>query len=334
MLVSEPHNVRYLCGYVGTNGRLFVTPAKATLITDFRYLRSARKQIPRQVGLFDQKKGLKKLLGRFRVLGFEQEHTSYSQFERLKKALPLLRLKPASGLVESLRMIKEPEEIKTIRKACAIADECLRRLVKTSRIGISEDELEWNLLKFARQLGADGFSFPPIICFGKNTADVHHAKEPNRLKKGQAVLIDMGIIYRGYCTDMTRTFYTRKPSKAEQKIYTTVLEANERAIKAIKVGKKLGDIDKVARDFIRKAGYGKYFGHSTGHGVGLEVHEAPNVSEKSEDVVQPGMVFTIEPGIYLNHLGGVRIEDMVYVNGKGGVELLTKSPKTLTILNI
>ncbi len=332
LLVSEPHNVRYLCGYIGTNGRLLVTKAKATLITDFRYLRSARKQIPRQVAIFDQKNGLKKLLGKFKVLGVEDQHITQAQFGALRKALPGAKLKSSSGLVESLRMIKEPDEIKIMRKACAIADECLRRLVKTIRVGVSEDELDWNLLRFARELGAEGFSFPPIICFGKNTADVHHIKESNRLKKGQAVLIDMGIEYKSYMTDMTRTFYTRKPSKVEQKIYTTVLEANQAAIAAIKVGKKLGDIDKVARDYIRKAGYAKHFGHSTGHGVGLQVHEAPSVSEKSDDAVRPGMVFTIEPGIYFNHLGGVRIEDMVYVTPKGTVEMLTRFPKELLVL--
>lgn len=328
-LISKPQNVRYLCGYIGTNGRLFVTPKKATLITDFRYLRSARKQIPRAVEIFDQKNGVKKLLGHFKTLGVEEGFITHAQFQGLKKMLPRIALKSISGTVESMRMIKDSEEMKIMRKACAMADECLTRLLKTIRVGISEDELTWNLLSIAHSLGADGFSFPPIICFGKNTADVHHIKEPNRLKKGEMVLIDMGIEYQGYMTDMTRTFYTRKPTPVEQNVYTTVLESNQAAIRAVRVGKKLSEIDKVARDFIKKAGYAKYFGHSTGHGVGLEVHEAPTVSEKSEERVQPGMVFTVEPGIYLNHLGGVRIEDMVYVNEKGKTEMLTQFPKSL-----
>ena len=237
-----------------------------------------------------------------------------------------------SGLVEGLRIIKTPDEMKIMRKATVMADRCLAELVKTLHVGISEDEVEWNLLSIARKLGADGFSFPPIICFGKNTADVHHIKEPNKLKIGEAVLIDMGIAYKGYMTDMTRTFYTAKPTHIEQKIYSTVLEANSRAIAAIKVGMTTGQIDKIARDIIEKAGYGKYFGHSTGLGVGLEVHEAPTVSSKAAEVIRPGMVFTVEPGIYLNDTGGVRIEDMVYINAKGGVELMTKSPKSLRVL--
>ena len=200
--------------------------------------------------------------------------------------------------------------------------------------------MEWNLLSIARKLGADGFSFPPIITFGKNTADVHHQRGQHKFRKGEKILLDFGIEYKGYCTDMTRMIYPEKGKGKgqtclpagrgqglEQKMYSTVLEANLSAIKAIKVGKKFSAIDKAARLVIEKAGYGKYFGHATGHGIGLKVHEAPSVSELSKDVVKPGMVFTIEPGIYIDGVGGVRIEDMVYVNEKGGVEVLTKFRK-------
>lgn len=323
-LITNPHNVRYLCRYVGTNGRLFITPKKAVLITDFRYLRSARKQIPRVVEIYEQKNGLKKLMGRYGAIGFEEKHMTQAEFKAYKKALSGVLLRPISGMVESFRMIKTAEEIKRLRKACRITDSVFKKFSKTVKVGQSEDEMEWNLLKIARQLGAEGFSFPPIICFGKNTADVHHIKEPNKLKKGEPVLLDMGIEYQGYMTDMTRMIF---PKGIKNKIYPIVLEANLAAIKAIRVGMTCSEVDKVARDLIKKAGYGKHFGHSTGHGVGLEVHEAPTVSEKSGDIIQPGMVFTIEPGIYLDHLGGVRIEDMVYVNEKGQVEVLTKSPK-------
>lgn len=230
-------------------------------------------------------------------------------------------------MVDTLRMIKDVDEIRIIKKACKIADECLKRLTQHIKVGVSEDELEWHLLSIARDLGADGFSFDPIICFGKNTADVHHQKEPNRFKKGEMVLIDMGITYRGYMTDMTRVFFTKPLTEKQKQIYEIVLEANEKAIASIAVGKKLSEIDCVARDVIKKAGYGDRFGHSTGHGVGLEIHEMPAVSSESDIRVQPGMVFTIEPGIYLDSFGGVRIEDMVYVNEKGRVEVLTKSPK-------
>lgn len=330
--ISKPENVRYLCNFVGTNGRLLVTPAKATLITDFRYLRSARKQMPKQVAIYDQKNGPKKLMGKFKILGIEEQHMTHAKALATKKALKGVKLVPVSGIVEALRIIKDKEEMKIMRKAVKIADAAFEKLAKKVKIGVSEDDLEWHLLKFARELGADGFSFPPIICFGKNTADVHHIKEPNKLKKGEMVLIDMGISYKGYMTDMTRTFFTKPPTTKQMDIYETVLEANLMAIRSVKVGMTTGEVDKMARDHIKLCGYGDRFGHSTGHGVGMEVHENPSVSEKSTTTIQPGMVFTVEPGIYLDNLGGVRIEDMVYVNEKGKVELMTRPDKELRVI--
>ena len=344
VLISKPENVRYLCNFTGTNGRLLITPKKAVLITDFRYLRSARKQIPQSVSIYDQKDGLKKLMGRFKVLGIEDEHITHAHFLDYKKNLSSkggsasvgksVRLKPISGLVERMRMIKTPEEIRIIKKAVKTTEKALEKFVKTIKTGQSEDEMEWNLLTIVRKLGGDRFSFSPTISFGKNTADVHHQKEPNKLKKGESILIDFGIRYERYMTDITRVFFTAKPTDVEQKIYSTVLEANQAAIKAIKVGSKLSEVDKAARDIIEKACYGKHFGHATGHGVGLEVHEDPVVSEKSDIIIEPGMLFTIEPGIYIDRTGGVRIEDMVYVNEKGKVEVLTKFSKEMRVVKV
>ncbi|MBI5422374.1 aminopeptidase P family protein [Candidatus Peregrinibacteria bacterium] len=273
------------------------------------------------------------------MLGVEEKTISHAQFEAYRKQLKRVKLAPISGMVETLRMLKDDSEMKIIRKAVSIANQAFEQLAKSIKVGDSEDDLEWRLLSFAHALGADGFSFPPIISFGKNTADVHHTKEPNRLKRGEMVLIDMGIQYKGYMTDMTRMVFTKRPTKLNhqpeadpplaEKIYSTVLKANQAAIKAIEVGVKFSEIDRVARAIIEMAGYGAHFGHALGHGIGLEVHEAPNVSEKSETKIQPGMLFTIEPGIYLDDWGGVRIEDMVYVNGEGKVEVLTSVPKAL-----
>jgi Xaa-Pro aminopeptidase len=265
-------------------------------------------------------------------LGLEESAIIHSHYLSYRKLLPKTKLKDVSGMVEELRAIKDQSEMKIIRKAVSIANQTFEKLAKTIKVGDSEDDLEWRLLSFAHELGADGFSFPPIIAFGKNTADVHHAKEPNRLKKGEHVLIDMGISYKGYMTDMTRFIFNRKQTNIEQKIYSIVLKANLAAIQAIKVGMKFGQIDRVARGIIEKEGYGPNFGHALGHGVGLEVHEAPNVSEKSEAIVRPGMLFTIEPGVYLDDWGGVRIEDMVYVNEKGKVEVLTTPSKGIRII--
>ena len=334
VLISKPQNVHYLSGFSGTNGRLLITPKKAVLITDFRYLRSASKQIPKKVAIYDQKDGLKKLMGRFKTLGIEDEHITHAHFLDYKKNLKGVRLKPISGLVERMRMIKEADEMKIIKKAVKITEKALEKFVRTIKAGQSEDEMEWNLLTIVRKLGGDKFSFSPIISFGKNTADVHHQKEKNNLKKSEKILIDFGIRYERYMTDITRVFFTVKPTDIEQKIYSTVLKANQVAIKAIKVGRKLSEVDKAARHIIESAGYGKYFGHATGHGVGLEVHEDPVVSEKSDITIEPGMLFTIEPGIYIDRTGGVRIEDMVYVNEKGKAEVLTKFSKKILVLRL
>lgn len=327
LLISNPFNVRYLTGFVGTNGTLLVTPQKATLITDARYFVTAKKA---GIPYFNQQEGIKKLMGKLKTVGFEERDMTVARLKAYKKALPEIKFLPTSGMVESLRIIKDENEIKIIKKAVKIACRSLDALEKKIKPGMSEADIEWELLSLARSFGADGFSFPPIITFGKDTADIHHQKEDNKLRKGDMILIDSGIIYQGYITDMTRVFFQKQPSYFEQKIYTTVLEANLEAIKAVKVGMKFSYLDKVARDVISKAGYAKYFTHSTGHGTGLEVHEAPTVSHHSKETIQPGMVFTIEPGIYVEGKGGVRIEDMIYVNAKGGVEVLTMCKKLTT----
>ena len=325
LLISDRNNVRYLCNFAGTNGTLLVTSRKHVLITDARYFETARK-----VGVlyYDQSKGLKGFLGRYKTIGFEAEDFTVAWLAKYKKALPGVRFKPVDGLVESLRLIKDETEMTVIRKAVKIACKSLNELEKRLKPGMTEDAIEWELLSIARKNGAEGFSFPPIITFGKDTADIHHQKQAkNKWKKGEMLLIDSGFVYEGYITDMTRVFFQRKATYFEQKIYTTVLAANRAAIQAVKVGMKFSDLDKVARDVIEKAGYGKYFTHSTGHGTGLAVHEAPTVSFYSKEKIEPGMLFTIEPGIYIPGKGGVRLEDMVYVNAKGGVEVLTTCKK-------
>lgn len=324
LLVSDRNNVRYLSGFVGTNGKLLVTPKKHVLITDTRYFETARNA---GIPYYDQANGLKKLMGKFKTIGFEADNFTVARLKKYKKAVPGVRFRPTTGLVESLRIIKDESEIRIIKKAVKIACKSLDELKKKLKPGLTEDDIEWELLKITRKNGAEGFSFPPIITFGKDTADIHHQKGDRKLKKGEMILIDFGITFQGYITDMTRVFFQRKPTPFEQKIYTTVLEANQAAIKAIKVGMKFADLDKIARGVIEKAGFGKHFTHSTGHGTGIEVHEAPTVSDKSKEVIKPGMVFTIEPGIYVPGKGGVRIEDMVYVKPNGRVEVLTNCAK-------
>jgi len=330
VLITNPINIHYLSGFTGTNGWLLISLKKAVLITDFRYLISAKKQLPKGVDIYDQKKGFEKLLNRYKTITFEESYITVSLLKNLKKKCKEVKFVGIVDLIESFRLLKDKNEIKIIREGTKIADECLKRWLKTVKVGVSEKELSWNLFSIARKLGSEGFSFSPIITFGKNTADVHHQPENNQLKKGEQVLIDFGIKYKNYCTDMTRVFYPKKSIfsfnkdlKIEQKIYSIVLSANKKVIQAIKPGIKFYELDKIARDVICDAGYGENFGHSTGHGVGLEIHELPNVSSKSDQIVQEGMVFTVEPGIYIENVGGVRIEDMVYVGKAGEVEVLT-----------
>ena len=324
ILVSNPFNVRYLTGFVGTNGKLLVTPTKHVLITDARYFETARKA---KVPYYNQAKGLKGVMGRYKTVGFEEENFTVARLKKYKKALPGVTFKPTRGLVESLRIVKDASEMAIIRKAVKIACESLNKLEKKLKPGMSEDDIEWELLKIARSLGADDFSFPPIITFGADTADIHSQKGDTKMKKGDMVLIDSGITYQGYITDMTRVFFMGKPTKFQKDIYDTVLAANLVGIEAVEVGKSFADIDKAARGVIERAGYGKYFTHSTGHGTGLEVHEAPIVATQSKERIKKGMVFTIEPGIYVEGKGGVRIEDMIYVDKKGKVEVLTTCAK-------
>jgi len=330
LIVTNPVNVRYLSNFVGTNGWLVVSTHKIVLVTDFRYFITAKKLLQKGISVYDYKLGLKPLFKSLKKIAFESEHITVSKLANLKKQIPKIKWKGVSGWVEKIRMNKGLNEVNHMRYAAGIGDAALIKLQKFFKPGITEGELESKLHDIILKLGAEEFSFPPIITFGKDTADVHHQKKSdNKLKKGEKVLIDFGVKYNGYCSDMTRVFHfsSQAKSKDEQKMYSIVLDANQKAISSIHVGQKFSDLDKVARGVIDEAGYGEYFGHSTGHGVGLDIHETPNVSELSKDTVQPGMVFTIEPGIYIEGKGGVRIEDMVYIKPDGKVEVLTKSLK-------
>jgi len=323
-LISDSRNLRYLCGFTGTNGRLFITNKRCVLITDARYFETAEKI---GISYYDQSKGLKKLFNSYSSIAFESDDLSVKAFNAYKKAFPKIKWKGVSGILESLRRFKDEEDIKNIKKAVSISLKTLEEMKTYFRPGLSEDEAEWKLFNIAHKYGADGFSFPPIITFGTDTADIHHQKAKRKLRVGESILIDFGVLYNGYTSDMTRMFFQKKLSSFEQKIYSTVLLANQTVIQSIRFGMSFSDLDKIARDVIEKAGFLDYFPHSTGHGVGLNIHELPNVSENSNDFVQAGMVFTVEPGIYIPKKFGVRIEDMVYIKSNGSVEILTKYKK-------
>jgi Xaa-Pro aminopeptidase len=335
LLVTNSFNVRYLSQFTGSNGQIFISKKKAYLITDFRYINVAKKILPNSIKLVEMKKGLinelQKLIKKekTKTMGFEEKNINYSQYSVLKKQLKnFCSLKPTQGIIENLRMIKTSEELKLIIKAQRIAEKVFLEVRKNLKIGKTEEEIAWEIEKLGHEYGADAVSFPAIVGFEQNSATPHHQNSNRKLKKGDIILIDMGMMYKGYCSDMTRMIFTKKPTHQQEKIYNIILDAQKEAIKNIKANIKGNIADKWSRDIITKEGYGKTFGHSLGHSIGLEVHEAPSLSTGYEKPIPQGSIVTVEPGIYLENSFGVRIEDMVLVK-RNHVVNLTKIPKNL-----
>ena len=334
LLITNSFNVRYLSTFTGTNGQILITKKNSYLITDFRYVAVAKKILPPSIKLYEMKKGLATTLAdlvqkeKISSLGFEGQNVSYQKFEILKKNLAPCKLVNTQGIVEKYRVLKTPEELKLLTKAQRIAEKVFMEVRKNLKVGKTEQQIAWEIEQLGHEYGADTISFPAIVGFQENSASPHHQNSNRKLKKGEIVLIDMGMLYKGYCSDMTRMIFTKKPSAFEAKIYNTVLEAQEYSIQHLKAGIKGNIADKWSRDIITKAGYGETFGHSLGHGIGLEVHEAPSLATSYDLPIPEGTVVTVEPGIYLENSFGVRIEDMVLVKHNKVVNL-TKIPKKI-----
>lgn len=237
----------------------------------------------------------------------------------------------ASNIIDRVRMQKDEKEIELMKTASRLNDMAMEEMVKLVPMELTEKQMVSKLSEIYENLGADGFSFGPIIAYGKNAADPHHESDNSSLKEGDSVIIDIGCVKDSYCSDMTRTVFYKTASELSQKVYNIVLEANKRAIEIVKPGVRFCDIDKAAREHIENAGYGKYFTHRTGHSIGIEVHDFGDVSSVNMDVIKPGMIFSIEPGIYLPNEVGVRIEDLVLVT-EDGCEVLNKYDKKLIII--
>lgn len=236
-----------------------------------------------------------------------------------------------SDIVDTLRMIKDQGEIELLRKASHINDQAIERLINEISPEFTENGMNDKLLEIYKELGAEGLSFDPIICYGPNAADPHHACDDTKLKEGDCIVIDIGCIKDSYCSDMTRTVFYKSVSEKHKEIYNIVLEANEKAIEIVKPGVRFCDVDLTARKIIEDAGYGKYFTHRTGHSIGIECHETGDVSFTNTDVLKPGMVFSVEPGIYLSGEVGVRIEDLIVVT-EDGYENLNSYDKSLKVI--
>ena len=331
ILISSPENRRYMSGFTGSAGWLLISRDDATLATDFRYVEQAGNQaadfnilrIQRGLGWLPEWTAEHDV----KRIGFEKQNVTVSVFEALQKAVDETEnsnhpeLAPTAGIVEELRVYKDADEIALLTEAIRIADEAIDAVAPRIEPGVTEESVAWELEKAMRERGAEMISFDTIVGAGPNGALPHHRADESIIKPNDAIVIDMGAKYQGYCSDLTRTVFVGEPDAKFREIYGIVLEAQLTAEERVTSGMTGKEADAIARDIIADAGYGDDFGHSLGHGVGLEVHESPHVGPTAEEeTLEDGMVFTIEPGIYLPGWGGVRIEDIVVLeNGKARV---------------
>ena len=330
LLVTNLVNIRYLTGFDSSNAALLVDPSGPTrLYTDFRYI-AAAEEVSEVEAVQAKRSLLVDLAGRLRGrLAFEADVLPYAQFEALRAGG--LELVPASGIVETLRAVKDEDEIELIRKATLAADRAFEALTAETWIGRSERELAWRLRQLLHAHGADKLAFEMAIAAGPNGARPHAEPGDDIVPENTLVVADWGAEIDGYCSDCTRTLATGEPPKELRRAFDVCLEAQLAAVEGIKPGMTGHEADEIARRIITKAGFGDEFGHGLGHGVGVAVHEAPRLSAESKDVLEPGNIVTIEPGIYLPGVGGVRIEDLAVVR-QDGVELLTSFPKEFALV--
>jgi Xaa-Pro aminopeptidase len=336
LLISHLPNIRYLCGFTGSAGLLLVEEAGSVFFTDVRYDTQAHEEVKAAKVVIANKSVLTALgeflAGRRRrtkgwTIGIEAEHFTIAEKKRLTKLRPSgVNLKDAPAMVERARMVKDGEELQLIRTAVGLGAKLFDRALEVIRPGVKEVEVAAEMELAARRGGAEEMSFPTIIASGARSALPHGRATQQAVAPGGFVVCDFGVILAGYCSDQTRTVWVGEPSKEARQAYEAVKEAQEAAIAAVRPGARVGEVDAAARKVLSKAGLGRYFTHSTGHGVGLEIHEAPRVAAGQKEVLKPGMVITIEPGVYFPGKWGVRIEDMVAVND-GGCEVLTPTSK-------
>lgn len=334
LLVSDGYNIRYLSGFTGATGYLFISRTRQIIFTDFRYtIQANAESIGCEVieitnaGYNRAINDLVKIEG-INKLGFEDNHMLYSDFIKIKDDLLVKELIPVGDSITNIRIIKDQEEIELIGKAQSIGDIAFSKILDVIKPGITEIEIAAHLEFLLKMNGAQGLSFDTIVASGVNSSMPHATPSYKTIEQGDFITMDFGCIYKGYCSDMTRTIVVGKATKKQKDVYSTVLEAQLAALDFLKAGYKGKEIDKIARDIIKEAGYGDYFGHGLGHSVGLYIHENPRLSLMEEEIILANTIETVEPGIYIKDFGGVRIEDLVLVTEDGHVNL-THSPKEL-----
>jgi Xaa-Pro aminopeptidase len=340
LLVSHLPNIRYLCGFTGSAGLLLLTETESVFFTDVRYDTQSREEVKGAKVMIARKALLNALVdwvGSRRkrsatsTVGIESEHFTLAEQKRLADVLPSkVRLRNAPAMVESLRMVKDADELEKIRVAVRLGATLFDRALEVLKPGVKETEVAAEMEYAARRAGAEEMSFPTIIASGARSALPHGRASDQAIPPDAFVVCDFGVILAGYCSDQTRTVWVGSASGKKaieaRDAYNAVKDAQEAAIGATRSGVSVGDVDAAARKVLRKAGLGRYFTHSTGHGVGLEIHETPRVAAGQKEILKPGMVITIEPGVYFPGKWGIRIEDMVAVT-ETGCEVLTPTSK-------
>lgn len=335
IIVTDLYNLRYLANFTGSTGVAVISQEDAVFITDFRYTRQASEQA---VG-FTIRQNKQDIFAeindylvekRLKRVGFEANEMRVSTYLRIKEFF-VAELVATTDLIEELRQIKEPAELDIMREACAITDEAFAYILTYIKPGLTEIQVANELERFLKSKGATAMSFDTIVASGVRSSMPHGVASEKVIEDGDLITLDFGCYYKGYSSDMTRTFAVGSVKPELEEIYRIVLEAHEIVNREAKAGMTGKEIDALARDYITSKGYGEYFGHGLGHGLGLNVHEMPGVNIRNEKPVLAGMVITNEPGIYIDGLGGVRIEDDLLVTDKG-VESLNRSPKHLIII--
>ncbi|ASA23144.1 M24 family metallopeptidase [Paenibacillus donghaensis] len=336
MLVTSEINRRYLSGFTGSSGVVLVTAAECYLLTDFRYMTQAAEQatgikvVEHGAKFIDTVRELLPSSGEVRI-GFEQDHVSFSAYTAYADALKPAVLVPVSKAVENLRTYKDEEELAVMGRAADLADATFSHILNVIKPGMTERDMDLEMEFYMRSHGATSSSFDTIVASGERSSMPHGRASGKVIGNNEFITFDFGALVDGYCSDLTRTIAIGSPDPKLKEIYDIVLEAQLHALAHIKPGMTGRECDALTRDIITRYGYGEQFGHSTGHGLGMEVHEWPRLSKLSDEIMEPGMVVTVEPGIYLPGIGGVRIEDDIVITNSG-IALLTHSSKEYTAL--
>lgn len=331
LLFLDMKNIRYLTGFTGSDGALIIGERERLLLVDGRYTNQARRECEGLVEVFEYREkieGIESIIleGGLKSIWFEPTAMNVGTYLKLKEKLEGVSLNPIPDAIASIREIKDEAEIACIQKAAEISSQALTAVLGFIKPGVQERDIAIELEYQMGKCGAADASFATIVASGTNSAQPHASPGSRKIQNGDIVMIDYGAVYCGYHSDETCTFVVGRGDDKQKEVYALVKEAHDRALQAVKAGVSCKEIDRIARECIEQANLGKYFSHGTGHGVGLDVHEAPRIAAQSENILEEGMVVTIEPGIYIPDLWGIRIEDMAVVH-YDGVEVLTKVPK-------